>query len=364
MPKKVLLCSPKGVPGGISQWTENILACAAGDSSSVVLEWFYPELKESGGISPTSFLKRLSRGLRTYIPFITALRKRISENSYDVAHFATSGGLSFLRDYLALKACKKRGINTVVHLHFGRMPQILANGGWEKKLFERIIPYTDRFVPIDNPSYTALTGHGLNNAVNIPNPLSPKVAKLVAAVPDTVRDSRSVLFVGHVIPTKGVGELVDACSRIEDVKLTLLGLYDEETKTDILNRIPESARDRITFMGNRPLEDVIAAMKKCSVFVLPSYTEGFPNVIIESMACACPIIATPVGAIPDMLDANGNACGIIVPVKDTDALEKAIKEVIHNPEAAAEMGERAKRRVEELYYIDKVWTQLKELWLE
>ena len=60
------------------------------------------------------------------------------------------------------------------------------------------------------------------------------------------------------------------------------------------------------------------------VFVLPSYTEGFPNVIIEAMAMGKPIIATSVGAIPEMLD---EGCGVVVPPKDADSLQKALQKV-------------------------------------
>jgi glycosyltransferase involved in cell wall biosynthesis len=59
-----------------------------------------------------------------------------------------------------------------------------------------------------------------------------------------------------------------------------------------------------------------------AIFVLPTYTEGFPNVILECMASGCPIITTPVGAIPDMLQfGSTQACGACVDVKDVQGLK-------------------------------------------
>lgn len=79
-------------------------------------------------------------------------------------------------------------------------------------------------------------------------------------------------------------------------------------------------------------------MLKCTVFVLPTYTEGFPNVVLESMACGCPIVATSVGAIPEMLDGGA---GIVIEPRNVEQLRDAVAWVLENPERAAEMGAQA-----------------------
>ena len=100
-----------------------------------------------------------------------------------------------------------------------------------------------------------------------------------------------------------------------------------------------------------------------AIFVLPTYTEGFPNVILECMASGCPIITTPVGAIPDMLQFDSSqACGACVDVKDVQGLKKTIEKQLNNYDSALLMAEKAKQRVIDNYSMPSVWKQLVSIW--
>ena len=119
----------------------------------------------------------------------------------------------------------------------------------------------------------------------------------------------------------------------------------------------------LTICGEKPYEEVIGEMLACDVFVLPTYTEGFPNVILESMACGCAIVTTPVGAIPEMLDIAGEApCGVCVEPKSAEALGTAIESLLADEEQKRLLGSRAKSRVVEQYSIESVWQQMVEIW--
>lgn len=92
----------------------------------------------------------------------------------------------------------------------------------------------------------------------------------------------------------------------------------------------------------------------CSVLSLPSYSEGFPNVFFEGMACGCSIVATPVGTLPEMIVIDGgNTCGVL-PSWDVDALRVAIADLINNPTKAKTLGDNASKRVNEVYSLPKV----------
>jgi glycosyltransferase involved in cell wall biosynthesis len=93
-------------------------------------------------------------------------------------------------------------------------------------------------------------------------------------------------------------------------------------------------------------QDCRAFMKQLDVFIMPSFTEGTPNSIVEAMACGKPTIASNVGGIPDMV---GEDSGILVPAGDPGALAKAMILLAQNSELRNRMGEAARGRYEKIF---------------
>lgn len=360
---KVLLCSPKGSVGGICKWTENILSFyAATTDNDIELEWFYTAVPPMP-VGKRSVLSRILSGYKTYKPFLHGLKKHLKENDYDIVHFSTSGSFSFLRDYYALKRCKKKGMRTAVHFHFGRIADVLKGNSLEKRLFDKCIPYIDAFVAMDEKSYKALMDYGCKNVYNVPNPLSPQTEALVGELTDIPREKNKIVFAGHVLRTKGVFELVEACHDIPGITLDILGECDGIVRQQLMELAGDNAEEWLKIPGNRTATEVITAMKTCTVFVLPSYSEGFPNVIIEAMACGTPIIATSVGAIPQMLAVEGgDTCGVLIKPRSVQVLRDAITNVLSNVKYASTMGAVAKEKVNNAYSMPTVWQKLKEVW--
>jgi len=87
-------------------------------------------------------------------------------------------------------------------------------------------------------------------------------------------------------------------------------------------------------------------MESLDVFVMPSFSEGTPNSIVEAMACGKPIIASEVGGIPDMI---GDECGILVPPGDKRALTNAMLRLALDEGLRRKMGAAAKERYEKLF---------------
>lgn len=94
------------------------------------------------------------------------------------------------------------------------------------------------------------------------------------------------------------------------------------------------------------LEEREAFMQSLDVFVMPSFTEGTPNSIIEAMSYGKPIIASNVGGIPDMVNAES---GILVPPGDTAALSDAILRLARDTGLRLRMGEAARARYQKLF---------------
>ncbi|HEY2973050.1 MAG TPA: glycosyltransferase family 4 protein [Pyrinomonadaceae bacterium] len=108
-----------------------------------------------------------------------------------------------------------------------------------------------------------------------------------------------------------------------------------------------SLRNACEFVGHYSEPRVRSAfINSLDVFVLPSFAEGTPNSVIEAMAHGIPVIASNVGGIPDIIDADS---GILVPPGDAAALADAMMTLAHDPKRRNEMGAAARARYEKLF---------------
>jgi glycosyltransferase involved in cell wall biosynthesis len=156
--------------------------------------------------------------------------------------------------------------------------------------------------------------------------------------------------------------LVEACRQIPDIKLRMVGAVSQEMKHKLVS-LAGNDSDWLEIQGQLSHNETVSEMKSCDVFVLPTYTEGFPNVIIESMACACPIVACAVGAIPEILvEDDGKSYGQLIQPKDPEQIRVAIERYLSDQEYKRECGENARRRVRERYNVESIGVQLTKIW--
>ena len=362
---KVLLVSPRGnnINGGIGKWTDHIMSYYEEHNDGVdVRQMYNSQLKTN--FETNNIFKRLYNGIWNYYPLIKSCKRCLRKENFDVVHICTSASLSLVKDLIIARAARKKGVKIFVHCHLGRIPEVLKSTSLEKKLFDRLINTVDGIIVMDKRSFNALTEYGCGKVYYLPNPLSSSVEKLIEYNSNIQRIPRKIVFAGHVIPTKGVFELVEACQQIENVDVTLLGhIPDESIKEKLYEKGGNRVKEWLHIVGARPFDEVIEEMLSCNVFALPTYTEGFPNVIIESMACGCPIVTTPVGAIPEMLDIDSSEpCGICVEPKNVSQLREAIHKMIIDNDMACSYGARSRARVRERYSVKKVWEQLVSIW--
>lgn len=363
---KVLLCSPfsqgLGVAqSGIAVWAQNIVSYHNTILDDVKIDVVAYDRKTYVS-SKMGLLKRAVLGLLEYYSAIKETKLRLNETQYDVLHLCTSASISLLKDVWVLRIARKRKTKTVIHFHFGRIPEVVLKKKWEWFLLRYVIKMSDVALTMDEFSYSSLIDQGFTNAHYLPNPLSLSILSQIKSESVQVnRVSSKVLFVGHVIPSKGVYDLVDACREIEGIELHVVGKVLPEVKEEMERRAKQG--DWLRFEGELCRESVIREMLSSEIFVLPSYTEGFPNVILESMACGCAVVATSVGAIPEMLNIkDGNACGICVTPRDVLGLRMSIETLLKDKKLSRNLGALAAERVNEMYMVPKVWESLKTQW--
>lgn len=359
---KVLLASPQGnISGGIARWTRHVLGYySALIQKEIELEWF--DTARSVNIrEDMSTVQRIWLGIKDYFQTIRKFKKKISCEKYDVLHLTTSASWGLIKDLFFTRIAKKNGMKTALHFRFGRTPELSVKKNWEWKLLCKVVSSSNAAIFIDKASYTTMLHEGFQNVKLLPNPIAPKVFDVVNNIGEVSKHNREVLFVGHCIKAKGIMELVQACKTIDNVSVKMVGSVSEDVKNELLQLAENSLQ--IEIVGEEPYEQIIKDMSQCDVFALPSYTEGFPNVILEAMACGCAIVATDVGAIPEMLEEqDGEKYGLMVKPKNTDQLKSAIEEMLNNQQLKQECRCNAKRRVEERYSMPQVWKQMIQIW--
>lgn len=359
----MLLAAPLGESnGGIATWTKHVVNYYNSMDTPEVEMDILPMGRVDYMTFQRKYLKRVYLGIRDYSKFIRMEYKMLKEGDYDVFHVVSSATLSLLKDHVMISIAKHFGVKSIVHFRHGTLPQIAKANTLQWRFMKAVSKKADCVCVLNKKSYDAFNNVDIKRRVLIPNPIAPRVLEQIEKNGTVERKRNEVLFVGQCFKEKGIFELAEACKDIPNVKLTLIGSIrpDAEPKIKSYN----NERKWMELQGNRSYDQVILAMQKCSVFVLPSYSEGFPNVILESMACGCPIVATDVGSIPEMLDSeqNNGKYGICIKPKDVESLKSSIIKFLENPDYAQECGKNAKRRVMELYSMPKVWSLLSNMW--
>ncbi len=150
-------------------------------------------------------------------------------------------------------------------------------------------------------------------------------------------DHVRVLFVGSLIPRKGLHDLLKAlaCPELNNVELDVVGegYYGPDLKAMCKNL---GIADRTRWLGVLAPEEVAGTLRSSDVLCLPSYMEGRPNVVNEAMASALPVISTRIGGIPDML-IEGET-GLLHEPGDVDGLRSCLQTLVSDPALRKRMG--------------------------
>ena len=152
------------------------------------------------------------------------------------------------------------------------------------------------------------------------------------------------MFVGYLLQTKGVRELATAVAGLGD---PYLGVFVGDGPER--GYAADDAPGRLVYVGGRSHEEVIQYMSAADVFVLPSYGEGLPTVLVEAGSIGLPIIASRVGGIPELLD---DGRGTLLPEVSASAVASCLASFRANREAAAMAASALREHVRERYDVD------------
>lgn len=365
---RLLLCTPickdAKKAGGIAIWANNILEFINTNLQNDVSFEVIACDRSKRINENTSIFKRLWSGVQDYLVIVRNIKKRLKKESFDVVHVNSTASISSIKDLLIIKIAHHYNAKVVIHYHFGRIPKLVKQNNWEWMLVKKTIALADATIVMDRNSYVTLIDLGFKNVSNIPNPYSVALEKRIDSLVGTIeRVKHRVLFIGRAFRLKGIYELVEACKTLDNVELRVVGPYDQEDKQNL--QILCDNASWFHFIGPISHEKVLEELMACDVFVLPSYSEGFPNAILESMMCKTPIITTPVGAIPEILELDTeHPLGMSVRVQNVEDLVVAINRIIDDDAMKKEMTERAFHKVKTQYNLQTVGFQLYNTWID
>jgi glycosyltransferase involved in cell wall biosynthesis len=156
-----------------------------------------------------------------------------------------------------------------------------------------------------------------------------------------------ILFIGSWLQRKGILDIVPAVSRVLEenpcLKFTIAGCGG--AAATVMDQFPAEIRPRIQvipFIGNN--EMLIDVYRRHAIFLLPSFFEGQPLVMMEAAALGLAMVTTNIGGITDFVEDGAN--GFIVEVGDVEALTTRLRTLVQHPDMAARLGENARSKVQ------------------
>jgi glycosyltransferase involved in cell wall biosynthesis len=160
------------------------------------------------------------------------------------------------------------------------------------------------------------------------------------------REGARLIFVGRLAAVKGLPVLIEALATVRaahpDATLTLVGDGPDRAALAALAETVGVAK-AVTFAGYRSQDEVARLLGEADVFVLPSFAEGVPVVLMEAMASGLPVVATRIAGVPELVEDGEH--GLLAPPGDPDSLAAAIAALLSDPARRHRMGAAACARV-------------------
>lgn len=277
----------------------------------------------------------------------------------------------YISSLYAARQCKKRGIPAIVvdhstgHLPMGS-PLLNAAGAFYEHLAAAWLKACGpRFFGVSRAVCHWLEHFGIHPAGQLYNAVEPSEVRALAHAPDAVdwrtrlglpAEEKLVVFLGRVIPEKGVAELVDAFSSAGLSGCSLVVAGDGP----LLPRLRESCPPGVHLAGTVPYAQAMQLLAQAQLYCLPTYyAEGFPTTFLEAAACGCPILTTRTGGSDELLP--DESYGIQLDGVDSTSLAAALKSCLTDDAWRCEAARKTAARLEEHFTWDAVTRELLRL---
>jgi glycosyltransferase involved in cell wall biosynthesis len=215
------------------------------------------------------------------------------------------------------------------------------------RLTGRITDTVDRFIVLTSFQKRRFSAGGIpsDKMAVLPN-IAPELP-----APDSDDPGDQVGYVGRISPEKGIEDVLSAAARLPDIPFAVAG--DHSAMPHLPPGSPKNVR-WTGFLSGKALDDFY---RRSRVLVFPGkWFEGFPNVIARAMAAGKPVIASDLGATPEIVEHN--RCGLLFKPGDTAEMATRIRQLYGAPDTCRAMGAAGRLKAETQYSRRVVYNQL------
>lgn len=262
------------------------------------------------------------------------------------AHFSYPDG------YGMMKLAKKWRVPLVISALGTIERKVAYEGTYTSKQIIEAMNFADKILSVSEDLKLHIVNLGINEEKVhvVPNGVDTKKFKPAGKAHarnllNLPQDKNIVLFVGALRKIKGVDYLIEAAENFVDsnTHLFMVG-RDDGLRKNLEKRAHElKIADYIKFTGPVNHDDIPLWISASDILVLPSLSEGRPNVVLEALACEVPVVATNVGGIPELM-VDGET-GYLVPAKSPRELSRKINKLLEDKNRRENMGKLGRKSI-------------------
>lgn len=262
------------------------------------------------------------------------------------AHFSYPDG------YGMMKLAKKWRVPLVISALGTIERKVAYEGTYTSKQIIEAMNFADKILSVSEDLKLHIVNLGINEEKVhvVPNGVDTKKFKPAGKAHarnllNLPQDKNIVLFVGALRKIKGVDYLIEAAENFvnPNTDLFMVG-RDDGLRKNLEKRAHElKIADYIKFTGPINHDDIPLWISASDILVLPSLSEGRPNVVLEALACEVPVVATNVGGIPELM-VDGET-GYLVPAKSPRELSRKINKLLEDKNRRENMGKLGRKSI-------------------
>ncbi|MEW6221376.1 MAG: glycosyltransferase family 4 protein [Thermodesulfobacteriota bacterium] len=296
--------------------------------------------------------------LVTWLTFLRLLGRR----QVGLVHVHSASRASFWRKAPILLAALAARRPIVFHLHGSEFALFFDQSPPPAKaLIRLVLDRASRIVVLSSAWPAALRRLTGNRRISVVfNPVPRAILDVAPAAGH--RCPRRILYLGRLEEKKGVFDLVRACGQLAagrpDLELVLAGEGDQEPLRQLAANV--GLAGQLAMPGWIEGDAKAQALATAGLFVLPSYTECMPMGLLEAMAAGLPVVATPVGGVPDAVQHGVE--GFLSPVGQPEALAASLAPLLDDPDLGRAMGAAGQERIRRQFVSDRIFEQLGEIY--